>query len=206
MFFGNRRPRILTARQHDSTVFLPRGEQLEAKLLMAIDLGGTVAPALPFAATAPYGIDMANAAIPTPTPTPTPSPSTGAGYSVADVADLTGNNSYDSLVIGVPGITAIPPATTGTTANGYVYVEFGSSYAQSSSNLTATQNWLNTTNGPNLAANDRVGNLNTLGVPLANPRADQSHQRLANQLPIFWFDPPGAGVVWSVGRGRDSLK
>lgn len=164
MFFGNRRPRVLTARQHDSTVFLPRGEQLEAKILMAINLGGTVAPALPFSATAPYGIDMVNAAIPT--PTPTPSPSTGAGYSVADVADLTGNNSYDSLVIGAPGITAIPPTSTGTTTNGYVYVEFGSSYSQSSSNLTATQNWLNTTNGPNLAANDRVGNLNTLGTPL----------------------------------------
>lgn len=58
MLFGKRRPRTLTERYHDVPVFQPRGEQLEAKILMAIDLGGTTPPALPFAATAPYGISL----------------------------------------------------------------------------------------------------------------------------------------------------
>ena len=53
MFFGNRRPRNLTARQHDSTVFQPRGEQLEAKILMAINLGGTSTTVLPLIAVGP---------------------------------------------------------------------------------------------------------------------------------------------------------
>ena len=103
MFFGIRRPRILTARQLGSTAFQPLGEQLEAKILMAINLGGTADTAQPFISSVPYGIDMVNGS---PTAVPT---ATGAGYSVADVADLTGNNSYDSLVIGAGDLRADDP-------------------------------------------------------------------------------------------------
>jgi hypothetical protein len=158
MFLGIRRPRILTARQLTSQVFQPLGEQLEVKILMAINLGGTGDTAQPIIATAPFGVDMVNGSATTPG-----TANAGAGYSVADVADLTGKSTFDSLVIGAPGITS---PTTLSGANGTVYVEFGSNFAQSSSNLTATQNWLNTIAGPNLnSTGDRVGNLNTLGSP-----------------------------------------
>jgi FG-GAP repeat len=182
MFFGNRRPRVLTARQHDNTLFQPCGEQLEAKILMAIDLGGTAAPSLPFSATAPYGIDMTGT-----------TSSAGAGYSVADVADLTGNNNYDSLVIGAPGVTGSPPTTVSSTGTGTVYVVFGSSYAQSSSNLTATQNWLNTNAGPNLVANDRVGNLGTLGATSqTNPISGSSAGNLTYPFTGVTFTGPAS--------------
>ena len=193
MFFGSRRPRNVTARPHDYPVFQPRGEQLEAKILMAIDLGGTAPPALPLSATAPFGIDMAGTTT-----------GAGAGYSVADVADLTGKNLYDSLVIGAPGVTGSPPTTVASTGTGTVYVEFGSSFVQSSTNLTATQNWLNTISGPNLAANDRVGNLSELGTtaqtnpisttPIAFPFTGVTFTGPAS------FGKSVAGVTLSSGR------
>ena len=41
MLFGNRRPRKSTARQRASSGLPARGERLEAKILLTIDLGGT---------------------------------------------------------------------------------------------------------------------------------------------------------------------
>jgi hypothetical protein len=147
MLFGNRRPRIVVERQRDYPVFQPRAEQLEAKILMAIDLGGTTPTAQPFIASAPYGIDMAAT-----------TSSGGAGYSVTDVGDVTGSG-YDSFAIGAPTVTS--NGITLGSGSGSVYLVLGSTYVTSTG--TAVQNWLNTTNGPNLASTDRVGNLDTLG-------------------------------------------
>ena len=69
MLFGNRRPRNVTARDHDIPVFQPRCERLEAKILMAIDLGGTSPPTLPFIATARMASTW-----------PAQPPTAGAGY------------------------------------------------------------------------------------------------------------------------------
>ena len=119
MFFGNRRPRNLTARQHDDPVFQPRGEQLEAKILMAIDLGGTSprrcrsSPRPPTASIWPDN-DRRRP----------PGPATASPTS----ADLTGSG-YDDLVIGAPAVTGSPPTTAASSGTGTVYVVFGSAYA-----------------------------------------------------------------------------
>ncbi|HEX3449008.1 MAG TPA: integrin alpha, partial [Isosphaeraceae bacterium] len=138
----------MTARRHDVPVFQPAGEPLEAKVLMTIDLGGTSPPALPFSATAPFGVDVGAA-----------TPNGGAGWSVADVGDLTGSG-YDDVLIGAPTITT--PSTLGTGV-GKVYLVLGSATVNAS-NPAAVQNWLNTVTGPNLAPNDRVGDLAQLGA------------------------------------------
>ena len=148
MLFGNRRPRKITARRHDVPVFQPMAEPLEAKILMTTDLGGTSPPALPFMATAPFGVDFGASTA-----------GGGAGFSVADVGDLV-NSGYDDLLIGAP--TVSNPSTVGS-GTGNVYLVLGSQYVNGS-NAKAVQNWLNTTNGPNLASNDRVGNLAQLGA------------------------------------------
>jgi len=151
MLFGNRRPRILNARRLTGWAFQPRGELLEAKVLLAaIDLGGTSPPALPRSASAPYGIDLGGATA-----------SGGAGWSVADIGDLTGNG-YDDILVGAPTLNG-SPSKLGSSSGGAVYLIFGSQYVNSSSAVTV-QNWLNTTAGPNLAANDRVGDLAQLGA------------------------------------------
>jgi hypothetical protein len=148
MLFGNRRPRKMTARRHDVPAFQPMAEPLEAKVLMTIDLGGTSPPALPFSATAPFGVDFGAATA-----------DGGAGFSVADVGDLV-NTGYDDLLIGAP--TVVNSATVGS-GTGNVYLVLGSQFVNGS-NAKSVQNWLNTTNGPNLAANDRVGSLAQLGA------------------------------------------
>ena len=152
MFFGNRRPRNVTARDHGVPVFQPRCERLEAKILMAIDLGGTSPPNLPFSATIPTGIDMAEI-----------TPNQGAGYSVADVADLTGSG-FDDILIGAPGVTGSPPTTVSSSGTGFAYLVFGSTFVASASNPVAIQNWLNVTGATQLANNDRVGSLAQLGT------------------------------------------
>ena len=157
MFFGNRRPRNVTARDHGIPVFQPRLERLESKILMSIDLGVTSPPNTPNIASAPFGVDMAGTV-----------PSAGAGFSVADVGDLTGNG-YDDIAIGAPTVTGSPPSTAGSGGVGSVYVVFGSQFQQTSSTV-AVQNWLNVLNAPQLNASDRVGNLSSLGTtPQTNP-------------------------------------
>lgn len=157
MLFGNRRPRIANARRLTDWSFRPRGELLEMKLLLAaIDLGGTSPPILPRSASAPYGIDEAGATA-----------SGGAGWSVSDIGDLTGNG-YDDILVGAPTVNG-SPSKLGTATGAAVYLIFGSQYVNSSS-AVVVQNWLNTTGGPNLAANDRVGSLAQLGTtPQTNP-------------------------------------
>ncbi len=148
MLFGNRRPRKMTARRHDAPVFQPLAEPLESKVLMTIDLGGTSPPALPIIASAPLGVDFGAATA-----------SGGAGFSVADVGDLTGSG-FDDLLIGAPSLSNLETPGSNT---GSVYLVIGSATV-TASNPAAVQNWLNTIAGPNLAANDRVGNLAQLGA------------------------------------------
>ncbi len=151
MLHGNRRPRILDARRLTGWSFQPRGELLEDKILMAaIDLGGTSPPILPRIASAPYGIDMGGA-----------TQAGGAGWSVADIGDLTGNG-YDDVLVGAPTLNG-SPAKLGTSSGGAVYLIFGSQYVNSSG-AVAVQNWLNVNGATQLAANDRVGGLNQLGA------------------------------------------
>ncbi len=76
------------------------------------------------------------------------------------MGDLT-SNGYDSFVIGAPTVGSTP-STLGS-GIGNVYVIFGSATV-TSANAAAVQNWLNTTSGPNYSANDRVGDLATLGA------------------------------------------
>src|SRR5262249_25152997 len=108
MLFGNRRPRNLDARRRNggASGFTPLGERLEAKLLLAIDLGGTSPPSNPIIATVPFGMDFGAA-------------TTGqqAGTSVANVGDLN-NDSFEDFAIGAPG------GTSGL--NSSVFVVFGS--------------------------------------------------------------------------------
>ena len=143
MLFGNRRPRILDARRRDHDAYRPQGERLEAKILLAIDLGGTSPTANPIIATAPYGMDFGGAIA-----------NQAAGYSVSDVGDLLGN-TYEDFAIGAPGA---PPAQ-----NSSVYVVFGSTTVGQSS----ITDWIGkntTTNTYNYTANDRVGDLGQLGA------------------------------------------
>ena len=58
MLFGNRRPRKSDARRRSHDIHRPRGEQLEDRTLLSVDLGGTSPPANPLIATAPYGMDF----------------------------------------------------------------------------------------------------------------------------------------------------
>ncbi len=95
MFFGNRRPRILTARQHDSSRLPAPGRATGSQDPHDDRPGGNGAARPSRSSRRPLTALIWRA----------PTPSAGAGYSVADVADLTGNNSYDSLVIGAPGVT-----------------------------------------------------------------------------------------------------
>ena len=57
MLFGNRRPRKSDARRRSPDhAHRLRGEQLEDRLLLSIDLGGTSPPANPLIANAPFGM------------------------------------------------------------------------------------------------------------------------------------------------------
>src|SRR5262249_48805324 len=140
MLFGNRRPRNLDARRRNggASGFTPLGERLEAKLLLAIDLGGTSPPSNPIIATVPFGMDFGAA-------------TTGqqAGTSVANVGDLN-NDSFEDFAIGAPG------GTSGL--NSSVFVVFGSR----SANTTNITNWIGknaSTNTFIYGSNDRVGDL-----------------------------------------------
>jgi len=130
--------------------YRPLAENLEAKILLAIDLGGTAAPALPNIANANVGIAMVGTAAPQ---------GQGAGFSVANLGNINGTG-FDSFLIGAPTATAGGALGPGT--NSAVYLVFGSQ-AQGTSGVT-TVDWL--TNTPD----GRVGDLASLGGNLqTNP-------------------------------------
>ncbi|GAC1470523.1 MAG: hypothetical protein NVSMB9_15700 [Isosphaeraceae bacterium] len=140
MLFGNREPRSLVARRRGA--FLPKGEGLENRLLMAIDIGGTTPPVLPNFATVPYGVALAgNESV------------GGAGFSVTDVGDLTGSG-YDDFVVGGPTVTDQGgQLMLGVGNNATAYLIFGSR----TTNAGAISDWLLNT------PVQRVGDLSQLG-------------------------------------------
>jgi hypothetical protein len=157
MLFGNRRPRKVNARPLTAWSFQPRGELLEMKVLLAaIDLGGTSPPLQPRSVTTPYGIDLAGA-------NPSATVSAGAGWSVADIADVTNTRGYDDILIGAPTLNG-SPSKLGTASGGAVYLIFGSATGPAAT----IQNWFNQTGFPQLnSTGDRLGDLAQLITPAA---------------------------------------
>jgi hypothetical protein len=139
MLFGNREPRSMVARRRGE--FRPANENLEGRVLMAVDLGGTVPPTLPPIATAPYGVDMVGTL-----------PGQGAGFSVANVGDVNAD-TYDDFLIGGPTVTAATGAPSLGVGSGVVYLVFGSR----GTNAAVITDWLT------LVAQERAGDLNQLG-------------------------------------------
>ncbi|MDG3003494.1 beta strand repeat-containing protein [Paludisphaera mucosa] len=138
MLIGKRGPRP-GASVHKPTKCLPRGEVLEAKVLLSIDLGGSAPPALPNIASANVGIAMVG----------TSTPLQGAGYSVANLGSVNGSG-FDSYLIGAPAID-----TTGSNTASAAYLVFGSQVASTTGPVTS--DWL--LNAPN----GRVGDVAALG-------------------------------------------
>jgi hypothetical protein len=171
MLFGNRRPGTLAARRHDHELFRPRCERLESKVLLAIDLGGTIPPISPISATAPYGMDFGGA-----------TPAQGAGFSVADIGDVNGSG-YDSFLIGAPTVSSTPN-TIGSGGGSAVYLVLGS---QTVDVNTATD-WIakNSSGAFNYTPNDRVGDL---GQITGSTPADQTNPITGGTL-----DFPFAGI------------
>ena len=64
MLFVTRRARKSIEHSPKNWSFLPGGDHLEAKILMAIDLGGTAPTNNPIIATTPYGMDFGANTIP----------------------------------------------------------------------------------------------------------------------------------------------
>jgi len=141
MLFGKRGPRP-GASAHKRARCRPLGENLEAKVLLSIDLGGTAPPALPNIASANVGVAMVG----------TSTPLQGAGYSVANLGNINGSG-FDSFLIGAP--TAGPGGGVGTGTASAAYLVFGSQAVTTSGPVAA--DWLNN------APNGRVGALGALG-------------------------------------------
>ncbi len=154
MLFGNRRPRKLTARGLVPETFRPRSEPLEARLLMAIDLGGTLPSISPTIATAPFGIGVGGNQI-----------SQGAGFSVADVGNVVSGTSFDDFVIGAPTVST-SPGTIGTGINAAAYLVFGSQTITGTGMSTVTD-WIgkNGSNAFNYTPNDRIADLGQVTSP-----------------------------------------
>ena len=145
MLFGNREPRSLAARRRGA--FSPRGEDLENRTLMAVDLGGAVPPNIPNVAATPYGILEAGSLA-----------QGGAGYSTAQVGDIN-LDGYHDVVIGAPTVTnggnpLIGPLGPGTGTNSAAYLLYGSKQAGSTTNV----DWATLPSG-----GTRVGDLGQLG-------------------------------------------
>ena len=144
MLYGKRGPRLGARRKRVRCV--PKGEALETKVLLSLDLGGTSPPALPNIANGNVGVAMVG----------TTTALQGAGYSVANLGSVN-NSGYDSFLIGAPAINQ-----TGTNTTSAAYLVFGSQAAASGGATTA--DWLN--NVPN----GRVGDVSQLGsLNQANP-------------------------------------
>ncbi len=192
MLFGKRQPRIVDSRRRGHDAYHPRGERLEAKILLAIDLGGTSPPNNPIIATAPFGIDAVGI-----------TPNQTAGTSVADVGSLLGNN-YEDVAIGAP-------ADTTTFPSGSVYVLFGSQEVTGAGTSTLS-NWIGTTNGSfTYTANDRVANLGqiqntTQTNPISSSTVDFPYAGITffdSSSTVLGLGTSVAGV--SIGGGKSAL-
>jgi hypothetical protein len=161
MLFGNRRQRTSGARRRPVATIDLLGEKLEDRLLLAIDLGGTLPSINPLIASTPFGMDFG---LKTPTPPTASTLNKGAGWSTADLGDVNGDN-YDDFLIGSPTVGSTP-AVLGNGLNSAVYLVFGSN-TMTGTGTSAVNDWLTTTTTPPAQAyqaNDRVGDTGQLGA------------------------------------------
>ena len=157
MLFVNRRARKLNAQGHSHWFVQPRCEMLEEKVLMAIDLGGTLPNINPNITTAPFGIDVGG-----PPPTLPAIAPPGAGFSVADVGNVSTAFPYDDFVIGAPTVGATPNLL-GSGTGAAAYLLFGSQQLTATKGVTALSDWIAKTNNTfNYLPNDRVADLNQI--------------------------------------------
>lgn len=214
MLFGNGRSRQLDARRRDKEAIRPRGELLEDRMLLTIDLGGTVPSINPVIATTPYGLDFAMA---TPFPNssnPPSSPQTvvnaGSGWSVSDLGNINGSG-YDSFAIGAPSITN--PTTLTNQTGSSVYVVFGSSSITNSTTASVEVNdWIakNSSGSYVWDANNRVANMAEVtqapystGFLQTNPITGA---QLTNQIPLIRFTGLAASITGGVGASVSSVR
>lgn len=153
MLFGKRETRPSAVRRRGA--FRPESQGLEARTLMAIDLGVTVPPLLPDIATVPFGVVNASG-----------QGGGGAGFSSAQVGDVNGDGFGDVLV-GAPGVGS-PGSLLGLLRPGSstarAYLVFGSSQVQQGA-TAGIADWLTLDN-----AGQRAGDLNQIGnVGQVNP-------------------------------------
>ena len=90
MLYGKREPRSAITRRRGA--YRPLGEDLEARCLMAIDVGGTAPPVLPNVATVPFGVELVGGV-----------PSGGAGFSVSNLGDVN-LDGFDDFFVGAPTV------------------------------------------------------------------------------------------------------
>ena len=190
MLFGKRRPRKSDARRRTLDIHRPRGEALEDRLLLSIDLGGTSPPSNPIIASAPYGMAFGNSIA-----------GGGAGWSVSDLGDVNGDG-YDDFMIGAPTVSS--PSTIGSGINGEAFLIFGSNTV----NAAAITDWIGTTSTSPLTytytANDRVGNLGQLGA--ATQTNPASTATLDFPFAGITFVTSGGNILSGLGASVSSVK
>ena len=86
MLYGKREPRSPHTRRRGA--YRPLGENLEDRCLMAIDVGGTTPPTLPFVATDLRGVEMVGGV-----------PNGGSGFSVSNLGDVNLDGFDDFFVV-----------------------------------------------------------------------------------------------------------
>ena len=142
MRFGQNRPREIQERRRSG--FLPRGERLEARQLMAIDLVN-IAGTADGSTDGPYGVLLAGQ-----------NTNGGAGRSVAEVGDVNGDG-FNDFVIGEPTVVRNGVGEALGAGPGRAYLVFGSAQVNGPSS-----NWLD------LVTQQRVGNLSNVGNATQN--------------------------------------
>lgn len=183
MLFGNREPRSSVARRRGA--FRPADGvlvALEARVLMAIDLGGQMPPSLPNIASVPYGVLNAGTV-----------GNGGAGYNVVQIGDVNGDG-FGDMLIGAPSVrqpgNLIGPIAPGGGGTPTAYLEYGSLNANGgNTNWTALD-----------SAGQRVSNLSQLGnLTQTNPITTSG----ATNFPYAGvkFVAPGQGGNSQLGAG-----
>ena len=156
MRFGHHEARPKQARRREG--FRPRGERLEARQLLAIDLVN-IAGGASTTAAGPYGVLESGATT-----------NGGVGFSVADVGDVNGDG-FDDFVVGQPTITRNATGVAlGTGGGSKAYLIFGSAQV----GAQTIQDFLT------LNAQQRVGDITALGNAIQN--------NPLNGAPGFSFD------------------